>query len=494
MKKLRFLAALLAAVCIIGACGSKSDADSAEGQRSAVLKSDNNENEERSSSDKEAASPDKHAGDESEGRTEGTEDSTAEERTDSEQTVEVQTENVTEEAGNAEPPSGNAATQPSGSEAVQPSGNETVQPSGNAGMRPPEGETAKRPEDTTIKNAGNTTGKIPEQQNTKPHVTIEEPSAEDKKVGASEGKLTESLNSAQADNHTEYTETSHNSGGKRIYVSSDSVNYPYALAFVKGDISKLNDEQKQIFAVIEPLLNDIVSRYATDYEREKAVHDYIVLNCTYNIDGCNSNTLQTYDFHPYGVFVKRSAVCQGYAEAFKLCMDLIGIRCDIVTGRGNGEPHAWNAVCLDGEWYQTDCTWDDPLPDEGGVYYNYFNVTDARMRKDHTYSYANACNGIKYCYVDMLNNDYRSKPNYVATPEAFYSYVSAQVADAVAAGAGSPITITAYIGCTADTYRNYGDLSRIDFSPLPYSSQIGMSIGQVTDEVFEATITITRTN
>ena len=78
--------------------------------------------------------------------------------------------------------------------------------------------------------------------------------------------------------------------------------------------------------------------------------------------------------------MQNKAVCNGYAEAMALLMTCVGIENQIVTGTADNELHAWNQVCLDGNWYQVDATWDDPLPDRGVFAgHEYFNVTDEIM-------------------------------------------------------------------------------------------------------------------
>ena len=43
-----------------------------------------------------------------------------------------------------------------------------------------------------------------------------------------------------------------------------------------------------------------------------------------------------------------------------LC-DAAGIKNYVVTGTDkDGNSHAWNKIFVDGEWYNADCTWDDP--------------------------------------------------------------------------------------------------------------------------------------
>lgn len=311
-------------------------------------------------------------------------------------------------------------------------------------------------------------------------------------VGNANSQISDQNKDIVNNNKTEYTDTSNNSSSKKIYVSENSVNYGYALAYVSGDTSKLNDTQKQIFAMVKPLIDNVMANYSADPEREKAVHDYIVANCRYNIEDCtNPMEMEEYNFHPEGVFLMKKAVCQGYAESFKLCMDLLGIRCDIVTGYGNGQAHAWNTVCLDNEWYQIDCTWDDPLvwvngqqQDSGEINYSYFNITDSQMKKDHTYTYGTPCNGTKYGYDYFAAKEYGTIYPTIAD---FSSYVNSQLE----AGKNS---ITAYVRCEGGvTPENYMKENQIDYGKYP--STRGFSIvyraNSISDTIYVIEITIT---
>ena len=59
-------------------------------------------------------------------------------------------------------------------------------------------------------------------------------------------------------------------------------------------------------------------------------------------------------------------VCEGYAKAFKVLCDQLGIPCVLIAGDtensvGQKEAHMWNAVKMeDGKWYAVDVTWNDP--------------------------------------------------------------------------------------------------------------------------------------
>ena len=124
-------------------------------------------------------------------------------------------------------------------------------------------------------------------------------------------------------------------------------------------------------------------------EKIKAIHDYIILNCAYDYDNFIHDTIPDDSYKAKGVFVNHTAVCQGYASAFKACMDELSIPCKIVHGTATNsdnttDGHAWNVVSIDDLWYHIDLTWDDPAPDVPGfARYSYFLVPDSVMSLDH---------------------------------------------------------------------------------------------------------------
>ena len=109
-------------------------------------------------------------------------------------------------------------------------------------------------------------------------------------------------------------------------------------------------------------------------------------------------------------------------------MDLLGIPCVRISGTANGGGHAWNAVKLDGEWYQVDVTWDDPIPDSpGNIQYGYFNITDEEMMKDHSYTWDYSATGTKYNYSRMLYENLKAQENYFTNVNDYYAYIQKQL-------------------------------------------------------------------
>lgn len=157
-------------------------------------------------------------------------------------------------------------------------------------------------------------------------------------------------------------------------------------------------------SVIKDIVSGNISSSMTEYDKVKTIHDYIIIHTNYD----TSEEIPDSSFSPEGVLINGVAVCQGYAEAFQLFMDYLGIDCQIVKGTAGGVSHAWNAVKVNGEWYNIDTTWDDPIVEEQAVTgtdnlsYSYFLKPDEIFDKDHTASVSHpSCTSTTYLYMEQ---------------------------------------------------------------------------------------------
>lgn len=114
----------------------------------------------------------------------------------------------------------------------------------------------------------------------------------------------------------------------------------------------------------------------SDYEKSLILHNRLAEINTYQFTANDQTVI--------GSLLEGRSVCAGYARAYQLLMQAVGIPVFYVTGHSKGQGHAWNLVQLDGEWYYTDVTWDDQNDDGGAIYYAYFNLTYEQMGEDHT--------------------------------------------------------------------------------------------------------------
>ncbi|SFH79098.1 Transglutaminase-like superfamily protein [Pseudobutyrivibrio sp. OR37] len=135
--------------------------------------------------------------------------------------------------------------------------------------------------------------------------------------------------------------------------------------------------------IIENELNTIVAAAmaeASDIEKERCIHDYICSNTSYSVDAKLNQSAYSALTSPY-------SVCAGYARAFQIACERVGIPCYYVTGTSKGVNHAWNIVYIDGKYYNVDLTWDDVIAENySKPSYVYFNKTDATFAADHTRS------------------------------------------------------------------------------------------------------------
>ncbi|MDB5056075.1 MAG: Transglutaminase-like superfamily protein, partial [Bacilli bacterium] len=123
----------------------------------------------------------------------------------------------------------------------------------------------------------------------------------------------------------------------------------------------------------------LIKQGMNDFEKEKAIHDYIISHVAYD------QTLS--DHTAYGALTKGTTVCQGYSLLAYRMLQEAGLPNKIAEGVAGGELHTWNVVQLNGSWYNLDTTWDDPVPDvKDRIEYTYFNLTDAQLRHDHSWT------------------------------------------------------------------------------------------------------------
>lgn len=167
-------------------------------------------------------------------------------------------------------------------------------------------------------------------------------------------------------------------------------------------LEQLNQSRIKASAIITQLkLNN-----KSIYEKELAIHDYIVKYTDY--DQRSSIPLTSYTI--YGALIEQTAVCHGYAESFNYLAYLAGVPSKVVFGEAitNGEyvPHAWNMVNIYGETYMVDSTFNDPIngANTSAINHYYFNVTTADILKDHRYDISAypICHATTYNYYNYM--------------------------------------------------------------------------------------------
>lgn len=165
------------------------------------------------------------------------------------------------------------------------------------------------------------------------------------------------------------------------------------------------DEILKYQAKIKSFVNHIVNRLigiTDEYILEKKVHDYLVTNLTYSqTETCDNHNI-------IGVVIRNKSVCDGIAKTTKMIFNALNIKCIIVNGKDSkGVGHSWNIVKIKGSAYHIDITWDLNRTCDDSVNYDYFNLCDKDIQKDHVVpSGVPLCSSIKHNYFFIAEKEF----------------------------------------------------------------------------------------
>lgn len=144
--------------------------------------------------------------------------------------------------------------------------------------------------------------------------------------------------------------------------------------------SKVKDHKKAMKSRVEKLARQAASM--NEKEKEQFVHDFICQNVHYD------KLKKPYSHEIIGPMGHGVGVCEGIAKTVKILCDNLGIWCIIAISEANPEKkikyrHAWNIVRIDGKYYHLDATFDNSLGEADAIRYDYFNLDDSKIFKDH---------------------------------------------------------------------------------------------------------------
>lgn len=204
---------------------------------------------------------------------------------------------------------------------------------------------------------------------------------------------TETTNSAEVNNTNGNTNS--NSTNQKNNNSNTTSNSGGGNAVGEKDISKLtqtnsNSSSSEEKKLAQEIINKIITKGMSDFDKAKAIHDYIIMNVDYDYANYLNDTIPARSYTALGALKYKYAVCAGYAKTFQLMCELAGLKCTYIVGDTPRGAHAWNQVKISGKWYNVDVTWDDPISlekkfdDHKYNSYSYFLISDEIMNKDHT--------------------------------------------------------------------------------------------------------------
>lgn len=212
------------------------------------------------------------------------------------------------------------------------------------------------------------------------------------------------------------------------YVNNVTINFT-----IKYNTSA--NTEASVKSKIETIKNTIITENMTEFQKIKAIHDYVVTYATFTKDTTESP-------HAANTFLtEKKGLSQAYALVTYHLLNEAGIKAYYVTGTYAGTPHAWNIVEFDGKSYHLDTALNEP------------SIRDASITGDKAISYEYFLKGT----TELSKHTISGVPSNViveATSDAT-SYAKLQ-------NVFNPITVNSWLYYV----RTDGVLARLDLSPL----------------------------
>lgn len=164
------------------------------------------------------------------------------------------------------------------------------------------------------------------------------------------------------------------------YIQISSSDYPSVNSLIQSAVTQCNNETD-----------------GSDYQKALWLHDWLLNQLNYD------NSLKWSSTE--SALTRGLGTCQAYERAYAQLLSAASI--ENTETRDTYDGHTWNAMKLDGEWYQVDCTWDD----SNDNWYNfdqrrlYFGLTDELMAVAHPgYSNIYTTEGYNTRSTSLKNN------------------------------------------------------------------------------------------
>lgn len=168
---------------------------------------------------------------------------------------------------------------------------------------------------------------------------------------------------------------------------------------------------------VNAIIYDLKLTEGSDLEKVRKVHDYMCRKIAYDYGGSNINDVSRFiaAHNIIGVFAHRKAQCEGIAKAAKVLLNAVDVRCIVLFGeaadeKGKMTAHTWNIVNIEGNPTHMDITFDIGAGSSDVIAYDYYNLTDAQIRKDHVFSIGvPKCTEKKYGFFEQERLVFTSK-------------------------------------------------------------------------------------
>ena len=139
-------------------------------------------------------------------------------------------------------------------------------------------------------------------------------------------------------------------------------------------VSCLRGKERDLLDVCGQWISQNIQPGMPNMLKIRKIHDALVDNSKYTEGHYSTEE----------IVLTGKGVCAAYTSAAQLLLHMVKIDCRSVLSTREMN-HIWNIIDVNGEWYHTDVTWDDPImPDKSDVkVFNYYLLTKSEMEMDH---------------------------------------------------------------------------------------------------------------
>ena len=177
-----------------------------------------------------------------------------------------------------------------------------------------------------------------------------------------------------ASNDYTFTMTATGTYNFRFYVMDKAANLYYLQ--LNFNISVSDDKYPSVDSIVRSAVAECNSKTdGSEYAKALWLHDWLLEQLEYD------KTLKWSSAE--SALTRGLGTCQSYESAYAKLLTAAGI--ENSETRDTYDGHTWNAMKLDGLWYQTDCTWDDSSDNwySFDQRHLYFGLTDELMAIAH---------------------------------------------------------------------------------------------------------------
>lgn len=177
-----------------------------------------------------------------------------------------------------------------------------------------------------------------------------------------------------ASNDYTFTMTATGTYNFRFYVMDKTAGVTYLR--VNFNISVSDDKYPSVDSIVRSAVAECNSKTdGSEYAKALWLHDWLLDQLEYD------KTLKWSSAE--SALTRELGTCQSYESAYAKLLTAAGI--ENSETRDTYDGHTWNAMKLDGQWYQTDCTWDDSSDNwySFDQRHLYFGLTDELMTIAH---------------------------------------------------------------------------------------------------------------